>query len=118
MVTPSVRIVDVRVLAVLVSRLAKWLPVRLPYESSYIVRDGGASDKSVTTDSPPSGVDYVRDFGDTKMALLGSSLGAVFAGSAWDIRCAGDLSGRGESQTADRSSSSGSSVSNSLTSKI
>ena len=39
----------------------------------------------------PSGVDNVRDFGDTKMALLGSSLGAVFAGLTWDIRRAWDL---------------------------
>ena len=56
-----------------------------------MVQDGGASDQSVTMNRSPSGVDYVRDFGDTKMALLGSSLGAVFTGLTRDIRCACDL---------------------------
>lgn len=94
MVTPSVRIVDVRVLAVLVGIWTYEMAVivvhlRVQVTSSRMAEP--AATKSVTMDSPPSGVDYVRGFGDTKMALLGSSLGAVFTGLTWNIRCAEDL---------------------------
>lgn len=53
---------------------AEWLSRWSLEESRYIVQHGGASDQSVTMNRSPSGVDNVRDFGDTKMALLGSRL--------------------------------------------
>lgn len=88
MATPSTRIVDARNLAGRVSELAKWLPCRCLEQSRYSIQDGGVSDQSVTMNWSPSGVDNVRGFGDTKMALLGSSLGALFTGLTRDIRCA------------------------------
>lgn len=54
--------------------LAEWVSRWRFEESRYIAQHGGAGDQSVTMNRSPSGVDIVRDFGDTKMALLGSRL--------------------------------------------
>lgn len=67
-------LLDGRNMADWVSGLAKRLSCWSLEESRYIDRHGGASDQSVTMNRSPSGIDHVRDFGDTKMALLGSRL--------------------------------------------